>query len=194
MNITPDRLTKWRQALANELIEAHTHFYIWEQLWPTEEAVPALNRFRVFFKMTRNAHVEQFILHVAKVTEHRKDSINLWRLLDAVEQHPNIVPRISTPEVRQQRAHLEADKDILRSIRTHRNKRIAHVDEHNSWPDSPIWQDNRVLFGSAKKLLQDLEDIFNTLSIAHDGQSWSFKPVGADDTSRLLKDLAASGQ
>ena len=47
-NMTPEKFEKWRQALASELIAVYTHYHIWEQLWPSEEPVPILKRFRGF--------------------------------------------------------------------------------------------------------------------------------------------------
>ena len=129
-------------------------------------------------------------MHVTKVTEDRRDSINLWRLLDEVERSPSLVPRLSISEVKQLRDQLKAHSDILRRIRTHRDKRIAHVDERHSWPDSRIWQDAVVTVAEAKRLLQDLENIFNRVSGAHDGQIWSLKTIGLEDTDRLLKQMA----
>lgn len=151
--------------------------------------MPVLNRFRVFFHYTMAAHSQLFFLHVTKVTEDRRDSINLWRLLDEVEKCPTLVPRLSISEVKQLRRQLKAHSDILRRIRTHRDKRIAHVDERHSWPDSRLWQDNIVTVGEAKVLLQDLENIFNKLSVAHDGQSWSLRTIRLEDTTMLLKQL-----
>lgn len=189
VNITPEKFKKWREVLASQLVAAYTHYHIWEQLWPSEESLSVLNRFRVFFHHTIAAHLQLFFLHVTKVTEDRRDSINLWRLLDEVEKSPCLVPRLSLVEVRQLRKQLKTHGDVLRRIRTHRDKRIAHVDERHSWPDDRLWQDNVVTVGEAKVLLQDLEDIFNKLSAAHDGQRWSLKTIGLEDTSTLLKVL-----
>ena len=185
--MTPEKFGKWRQALASELIAAYNHYHIWEQLWPSEESVRVLNRFRVFFHYTIAAHSQLFFLHVTKVTEDRRDSVNLWRLLDEVEKHPSLVPRLLISKVRQFRERLKAHSEIIRRIRTYRDKRIAHVDERHSWPDSRLWQDKVVTVGEAKILLQDLESIFNTLSAAHDGQRWSLKTIGLEDTTTLLK-------
>lgn len=185
----PEKFEKWRQALANELIAAYTHYHIWEQLWPSEESVPVLNRFRVFFHYTTAAHMQLFFLHVTKITEDRRDSINLWCLLDEVEKYPSLVPGLSVMEIKQLREQLKAHRDILRRIHIHRDKRIAHVDERQSWPDSCLWQDTVVTVGEAKILLQDLENLFNRLSVAHDGQRWSLKTIGLEDTNRLLKQV-----
>ena len=150
--MVPEKFVKWRQSLARELIAAYSHYHIWEQLWPTEKSVEVLNRFKVFFHYTIAAHQQLFFLQIAKATEERKDSINLWRLLDEVAKYPNLVPRLSKLEIQQLRGRLEGHRNLLARIRIHRNKRIAHVDERHSWPDSRIWQDNVVTIGEASSL------------------------------------------
>lgn len=115
----------------------------------------------------------------------------MWRLLDEIERCPTLVPSLSISEVKQQRAQLQADNDILRRIRTHRNKGIAHVDERHAWPDSHLWQDNIVTVGGAKKLLEDLKSVFNKISAAQDGRIWSLETIGMKDTSQLLEELLA---
>lgn len=187
--MTAEKFRKWRKSIADQLIAAYTHYHIWEQLWPTEESVKVLNWFKVFFHYTIGSHSQLFLLSIAKITEHRNDSVNLWRMLDEVERNPSLVPQLSIPEIRELRERLEAHNDLLGRIRTHRDKRIAHVDSRHSWPDSRIWQDNVVTIGEAKKLLQDLEGIFNRLSVAHDGHRWSLKHTRLQDTSMMLKAL-----
>lgn len=115
----------------------------------------------------------------------------MWRLLDELEKCPTLVPSLSVSEVKHQRAQLQADNDILRRIRTHRNKRIAHVDERHVWPDSHVWQDSIVTVGEAKKPLEDLKSVFNKISAAHDGHTWSLETIGMKDTSQLLEELLA---
>ena len=176
-----EEFKNWRHALGNELLEAHANFRIWEQLWPNkEDTVRIQNQYRVFFQVTRKAHLDQFLLHIAKLTEHKGDSINLWRLLDMAEQYPDIFPHISASKVKQLRQRLEASKDIRRNIRKHRDKRIAHLDEDIQLVNSPV------LYGEAKKLLEEVEDIFTTLL----GETWVFDIGRMNDTAQLIETLA----
>ena len=41
----------------------------------------------------------------------------------------------------------------------------------------------------AKVLLQDLGNIFNQLSAAHDGQRWFWETIGLEDATTLLKGM-----
>lgn len=187
--MTSERFQKWRRAIADELVAAYTHYHIWEQLWPSEESVKLLNQYRVFFHYTTAAHVQLFLLRISKITEDRRDSVNFWRLLDEIEKAPGLVPGLSKSKMKGLRQQLQAQSDLLRRIRTHRDKRIAHVDSRHSWPDDNLWQDKAVTVGEAEVLLEKLENIFNTISSAHDGQVWSLRTVGVDDAGRLLRSL-----
>lgn len=186
--MTSQEFEGWRKNLYKELVAAYTHYHIWKQLWPSKEHVRVLKRFRVFFHYTTAAHMQQFILSMTKITEHRKDSINLWRWLDGIEDDPSLTLRLST-EVRKFRAQIQTHKDVLQRIRRYRNKVIAHVDERHAWPDNNLWQDKVITVGEAKALLQDLESGFNALSAAYDRHHWLLKTVGLEDTSYLFKEL-----
>jgi hypothetical protein len=86
--LTDEKFIKWREILAGELLTAYANYSIWEQLWPSEENVQVLNEYRTFFHYTVAAHLQLFILYISKLTENRKDSINLWRF--------EVVPKIRT--------------------------------------------------------------------------------------------------
>jgi len=187
--MTSELFQKWRRTIADELVAAYAHYHIWEQLWPSEESVKVLNQYRVFFHYTTAAHIQLFLLRISKITEDRRDSVNFWRLLDEIEKAPSLAPGLSKSKIKKLRQQLQAQSDLLRRIRTHRDKRIAHVDSRHSWPDDKLWQDKAVTVGEAKVLLEELENIFNTVSSAHDGQGWSLKTVGLDDTGRALRVL-----
>ena len=187
--MTRDRYGQWRKEIAAELVMAYTHYHIWKQLWPsTKQLATALNRYIAFFQPTRQAHVHQFFMSVVKITDKRKDSKSLWRLLDKAEIDPSLVSQnpISVEDLRKQIAEHD---DVLKKIRMHRNKRLAHIDESHSWPDSVIWSKNPVTVGEAESLLKDLEEVFNKLSSAHDGHVWSLRISRLTDASRLLEEL-----
>lgn len=186
--MTPHKFESWRKTIYKELIAAYTHYHIWEQLWPTEEHILIINQFPVFFHYTTAAHMKQFILSITKITEHRDNSINLWRWLDGIENDQSLASRLST-EVKQLRAQLESHNDILGRIRKYRNKIIAHIDERHAWPDDNLWQDKVITVGEAKALLQDLESGFNVLSLAYDRYGGLLKTAGLGDTSSLFKEL-----
>lgn len=188
---TPERFKRWRGAIAEELIRAHSYYQIWKQLWPTEEAVQVLNRYRVFFHYTRAAHLQMFFMSIAKITQYGKNPITIWRLFSEIEEYPDLTPRLSGLEIGSLRERLESHNNLLARISVYCNKKVINIDLRDEWPDENVWQDKAITIKEAETLLQDLESIFNKISSAHDGQSWSFKMVGIDDTTYLLNELSS---
>lgn len=186
----PERFKRWRSAIADELIRAHSYYHIWKQLWPSEESVPDLNQYRVFFHYTRAAHLQLFFMSIAKITQYGRNSITFWRLFNEIEEFPDLTPRLSGLEMNNLRERLESHRNLLARIHTYCNKKVINVDLRDEWPDEHVWQDKAVTIKEAETLLQDLESIFNKISSAHDGRAWSFKPVGLGDTTTLLKALS----
>ena len=187
---TPERFKRWRSAIAEELVRAHSYYKIWKQLWPTEEAVHTLNEYRAFFHYTIAAHLQMFFMSIAKITQHGSKSITIWRLLNEIERHPNLIPGLSVSEIGRLRERVESHKNLLNRIGVYCNKKVINIDLRDEWPDENIWQDTAIKIGEVEKLLEDLESIFNKISNAHDRNSWLFDMVGIDDTASLLKALS----
>jgi len=180
---------KWRDEIAGELAWANTHFRIWEQLWPTEHTVRIINKFRVFFQTTRQAHLQQFLLSVSKIMDKRRGSKSIWSLLNAVDNNPSLLQN-KPLDTHQLWVKLDAHNSLIERIRIHRDKHIAHIDASQSWPDSDIWKKNPVTIGEAKQLMEDLEDVFNKISTAYDGHVWVLEYLGIDDTTSLINELS----
>ena len=187
--ITREKFGQWRKEIAAELVLAYIHYHIWKQLLPsTRQIARTINQYKNFFRPTSQAHFNQFLMCVMKITDKRRDSKSMWRLLDEAEKDPSLVSQrpISVADLR---ARIEAHDNVLGKIRTHRNKRLAHIDESHSWPDSIIWSENPITVGESERLLTDLEDVFKKLSLAHDRVMWPLRLLVLDDTSRLLEKL-----
>jgi hypothetical protein len=81
-------------------------------------------------------------------------------------------------------AQLGREKDLLKRIKAYRNKRAAHWDTEVSEPLDPVF------FGEAKQLLNELEEMFNKINIAHTGGGrWVFQWVEHRDTYYILDRL-----
>jgi len=94
-----------------------------------------------------------------------------------VSIYPELAPSL---DVKLLKRKIKNKRDILRRIVDFRNKRAAHWDMTLNGPL------NRIKYGESKKLLEDLEDIFNEISGAHTQGIWSFKPLQHGDTSRMI--------
>jgi len=97
------RLTEFKLLLGEvrkQLIDAQSHFDIWEQLWPTEENVRVINTFRGFFMPTRNAHLDRFFIKVSNVVSNRRTSPSFYRLLTMLSVAPSLAPGINIRSLR----------------------------------------------------------------------------------------------
>jgi len=183
---------KFKQRLntiINEIIYARGCFGIWEQLWPKNEKVARVeNRYRSFFRFTRTALNEQLFLSLAKVVEkrQRKENLNIWRLIESIEEYPSL---ISKPlDVESIKSRLDDKSDIFDRIIYYRDKELAHID------DKYLLSTNenkkvKLLFGDVKALLKELEEIVDEISVAHNGNPWRFETLDHNDTTGLLNDM-----
>ncbi len=187
---TPERFKRLRGSIAKELVNAHSYYQIWKQLWPTEEIVKILNEYRVFFQYTRASSLQLFLLAIKKITQRGRSSASIWRMLNEIEEYPSLTPQLSKLEIRRLRERLESHKYLLSRVRVYCNKDIINIGFHEQLPVVNIKQDKVITIKEAETLLEDLESIFDKISNAHDGNSWSFKMVGIEDTTYLLKALS----
>jgi hypothetical protein len=184
MDTTDDRQVTEFESLLEELrkqiLDACIHFDIWEELWPTEEVVDVINQYKGFFLPTRNAHLSQFFIKVCNVLSNDPKSPSLYRVLSIIGKNPKLASGISTRAVKNR---LKNHKEVLKGIEQYRNTKAAHWDTNISEPKKPV------LFGSSKRMLKELQDIYNEISSAHSGNIWSFQPIPRSNTSGLLNEL-----
>lgn len=86
-------------------------------------------------------------------------------------------------DVRSLKKRLKSYKKTLRAIEQHRNKKAAH------WDMAILAQRKPILFGECKRMLGELQNIFNEISGAATKNVWSFKPIQHGDTNALLNHL-----
>jgi hypothetical protein len=94
-----------------------------------------------------------------------------------LDNNPALASRV---DVQSLRKRLRQHKEVLKRIKKYRNKRAAHWDTQEQAQRKPV------LFGDSKRMLEELQDIFNEISGAHSGNIWSFKYSQQGDTSSLL--------
>lgn len=186
----PINFKRLRDIIAEELIKAHSHYYIWKQLWPTKEFVQVINRYRVFFQFTRVAHLKMFLASIERITQSNKYSVTIWRLLDEIESDTKLAGRLSLNEIKDLRAKMDSYTDILKRIHIYQRRKIENVEQQGLLFEDRILKDKVITVGEAEKLLKDMGDVFNKVSAAYDGQVWSLKPFRIEDTTDLLRALS----
>ena len=184
MDTTDEEQTKeFKSLLENlrkQLLDACIHFDIWVQLFPTAQIVDVINQYFGFFQPTREAHLDRFFIKVSNVVSNDPKSPSFYRIFKMLDNSPTLASEVN---VRSLRNRLKQHKEVLKRIEEYRNKRVAHWDTQEQAQRKPV------LFGDSKRMLEELQDIFNEISSAHSGEEWSFKYSQHSNTSRLLNVL-----
>lgn len=139
-----------------QLLAAQAHLDIWEALHPTEQVVDVLNLYKGFFIPTRDAHRDRFFIKTHNVTDTDKRAPSFHRILRMIRGYPDLAPDV---DLRDPSARLRKQRDVLSRIGTFRDKRVAHWDS-----DPPA---SSILLGECRKLLEELEDMFNVIHVSY---------------------------
>jgi hypothetical protein len=166
--------------LQRQLLAASVHFYIWEQLWPTEKVVATINQYKGFFQPTRDAHNDRFINKVSVVMSNDRNAPSFYRILNMIGRNSNLAADVNVREVK---ARLRKHRKVLKAIKDFRNKRVDHWDTRVEGLRRPV------LYGDAKRMLEDLRKISNEISRSHSGSIHAFRYIEERDTNSLLEAL-----
>ncbi len=187
-NREQQKFKQWLDQIIEELVWATCYFKVWEQLWPSTEEIANVENFYLnFFQLTRKAHNDQFLLQLSKILDRHKDSINIFRLIKMMEKQPGLITDKSL-DIDALRTKLSKKEEVLKRLRTLRDKKLAHIDEQFHI-NANLRKSIHVYVGEARALLNDLAEILTEISVAHNGAVPAFETIGIDDTSELLKTL-----
>lgn len=168
------------EEVRQQLLEAQIHFDIWQELLPTERVIEVINRYRGFILPTRKAHLDSFFIKVSNVIDNDPRAPSFYKLFKMLDNNQSLAPSIDIKTLRRQ---LKQHKEVLRAIKDYRNSKSAHADTQEKTERKPV------LFGKSKRMLKELQDIFNNISGAHSQNIWSFSPIPQNNTSILLDKL-----
>ena len=169
------------EILRKLLLDASSHFYIFEQTWPTEKVVEIISYYKGFFVPTRAAHLDRLINKVSEIRSNKPAAPSFYRILNMIGSNPNLAPDIDVHEIKKR---LRKHKKVLDAIKDYRDKRAAH------WDTSVEGEEvGKPLLMDTKRMLEELEAIFNKISASHSNNVWSFIYAQHRDTTRLLDAL-----
>ena len=185
------------EILRQQLLDASTHFYIWEQLFPTEKVIDIINRYIGFFQPTREAHLDGLIIKVSEILSTKPNAASFYRILNMIGRNPDLAPHINVHEIRKR---LRNHKKVVEAIKDYRNKRVAHWDTTCvKERDVPEYAGIKKLgkpmfFGETKEMLAELQAIYNKISSSHSREIhiYAFKYGQQGDTISLLETLRKS--
>lgn len=168
------------EELRQQLLDASIHFDIWVQLFPTAQVVDVINQYRGFFIPTSKAHLDRFFINVSNVVSNDPRAPSFYRIFKMLDNNPALASGV---DVQSLRKRLKQHKEILKRINEYRNKRGAH------WDTQERAQRKPVLFGDSRRMLEELQNVFNKVCAAHSGNEWLFRTAQHGNTTSLLETL-----
>ncbi len=177
--------------LRKQILAASIHFNICIDLWPTKERVNVINRYRGYFIPARSAHFNQFTIIIHEIFSTRANAPSFFNVFKIIRISPKLTPAI---ELRLIEKRLKQYNKIKDAIMDYRNRTAAHsyvilgVDGKLLLNQEKLKR-KPIIFGDTKKLLEEMRDIFNTISSAHSKNLWSFEPLEHNHTKYMLDKL-----
>jgi len=174
-----------------QILAANIHFNICIELWPTKERVNVINRYRGYFIPARSAHFNQFAIIIHEIFSTRANAPSFYNVFKMIRIKPKLTPAI---KLRLLERRLKQYNKIKDAIMDYRNKTAAHsyvvlgVDGRLLVNQEKLKR-KPIVFGDTKKLLEEMRDLFNTISRAHSKDIWSFEPLEHDHTKYMLDKL-----
>ncbi len=185
MNVDDEAQTKEFRSLLEELrkqlLDASMYFDIGEQIWPTAQVVDVINRYKGFFQPTRKALFDQFSIKISNVISNDRRLPSFHKIFKMLDTNPSLASKIDVQSLRER---LKQHRAVLTAINDYRNTKAAHWDTTNH-----VAERRPVLFGDSRRMLKELQGIFNEICGAATNRVWSFKVNQHGDATTLLNHL-----
>jgi len=133
-----------------------------------EESAKALSRYRGFFKLAQLSFRYSSLLQFSKIFDHHPRALSIRNLLKAAEENRQaLIPYASDEDLERIKSLIEENKEVLTSLKNFRDQRLAHY-------DSELSKNTSLTYGQVKKLVSDLKEMFDILTLGHDHSQTSF--------------------
>jgi hypothetical protein len=182
------------EKLRKQILAASIHFDICIDLWPTEERVNVINRYRGYFIPARSAHFNQFAIIIHEIFSNRENAPSFYNVFKMIRLNPNLTPGL---ELRLLGMRLRQHNKTKDAIMEYRNGTAAHSyvlldTEEKALEKNEKPERKPIIFGETRKLIKEMQEIFNMISRAHSHNLWSFEPLEHNDTKHILDTLESS--
>ena len=172
------------EELRKQILEASIHFNIWQDLWPTEEKVEVINRFKGFFQPARIAHRDRFIILMSNIFSTKNKAPSFYNIFRMLKNERQIIQGL---DIKSLSKRLKQHRKTKEAIIAFRNEVAAHHEVE--WPSTEIPERKPVLFGETKIMLLDIQEMYNEISSLYSRNLWSFTPLEHQHTNNLLVEL-----
>ena len=173
--MTPPEFTRQLNELRAIIGLGINFFSAWQELMvEDQESASALNQYRGLFVTAREALLRAAILQFAKVFDYDSRTVSLPNLVRAAKNDPaGLIPRGVYEDLQEIEQKIESSKRVLSRLQTVRNQRTAH---HDAAPS----KNTKLLFGEMRRLVDEIDSMYNCLRRGHDGKTTSFGLMARD--------------
>ena len=186
-----DEFARQLKELQREIFHAVISYQVRLALWETPEVVNILNRYSGFFIPVRDALYETMLMGFAKIFDRDSRTISLKNLMKVAKKDlANLVPNMTKEKIEELEQRISQHDAVLQVIKKLRDQHFAHRDAAPE-PKSPLIKKD------VDQMVKTLEDVFNKLSVGHDGTvyDWSHQSNrSAWATSEILRILSEEAQ
>jgi len=179
-------IEKYVEEIANIIMAAQLNYEIW---WIYKEQnnrnrfVDTLNVYHIFFFNSIHAHFGAMIIALYKLFETRKDTVNIPKLIDLIENEESI----SAIEIIRFKDEINKIKPSWKKICIIRNNLFAHKTDNFDQDD--IFKIANVAPNEFKEIIDKSINLINGITYILDEPIYVFNISASQDTIRLLNDL-----
>ena len=169
MQMKPEEYKSQLHELRDIITEGVAYFSAWYGIANLDEdSAHALNRYRGFFLPAQVSLNHMALLQFAKVFDHDPRTVSLPNLLSAAKSNSTLlVPYAEGDDLQNLESKIDNNEQVLGHLKSYRDQRLAHHDQ-------AISRDTSLPFGQVRQLIDDVKDMYNSLSKWHERSITSF--------------------
>ncbi len=155
--------------LRNIIVNGIAYFSAWYGIANLDDrSAHALNRYRGFFKPAQLSLNQMALLQFAKVFDPNPRTVSLRSLLSAAKNNSRLlVPYAKEQDLQNLESKISDNDELLSHLKSYRDQRLAHHDQ-------VVSRDTSLPFGQVRQLIEDVKDMYDSLSNWHEGSTTSF--------------------
>jgi len=159
------QLHELRDVLTNGI----AYFSAWYRIANLDDrSANALSRYRGFFLPAQLSLKQMALLQFAKVFDRDRRTVSLYNLLSAAKNEPRLlVPYAKENDLQNLESKITRNDELLSHLKSYRDQRLAHHDQ-------TVSRDTSLPFGQVRRLIDEVKEIYNSLSNWHEGSTTSF--------------------
>jgi len=160
---------KQLRELRDIIIDGIVYFSVWYVMSNLDEDMArGLNRYRGFFLSARKSLNDMAILQFAKVFDKDTRTVSLRNLLSAARSNPTLLaPYAKENDLESLESEIDSNEELPGPIKNYRDQRLAHHDRE-------VTKDTSLKYGQMRQLIDDVKDMYNSLSRGHEQLITSF--------------------